>query len=162
VRWALPNQLKVLRAKIEISWRRNSASRLVSCLSFQPAVPMNFKLAKSHNHKIQFKKINLCVYSVDTVVVHSLSHVQLFATPWMQHSRLPCPSPSPGACSNSCPLMMPYMYVYLYISCSLVLSLWGTLVIPSQLAFHIPDSVHLSCRFLDLNLNFQSPHLIHA
>ena len=28
----------------------------------------------------------------------------LFATPWMQHSRLPCPSPSPGVCSNSCPL----------------------------------------------------------
>ena len=22
----------------------------------------------------------------------------------LQHSRLPCPSPSPGACSNSCPL----------------------------------------------------------
>ena len=34
------------------------------------------------------------------VVVQSLSHVWLFATP----SRLPCPSPSPGACSNSCPL----------------------------------------------------------
>ena len=23
---------------------------------------------------------------------------------WLQHVRLPCPSPSPGACSNSCPL----------------------------------------------------------
>ena len=23
---------------------------------------------------------------------------------WLQHTRLPCPSPSPGACSNSCPL----------------------------------------------------------
>ena len=23
---------------------------------------------------------------------------------WLQHARLPCPSPSPGACSNSCPL----------------------------------------------------------
>ena len=22
---------------------------------------------------------------------------------WLQHFRLPCPSPSPGACSNSCP-----------------------------------------------------------
>ena len=22
----------------------------------------------------------------------------------LQHARLPCPSPSPGACSNSCPL----------------------------------------------------------
>ena len=23
---------------------------------------------------------------------------------WLQHGRLPCPSPTPGACSNSCPL----------------------------------------------------------
>ena len=30
----------------------------------------------------------------------SFSHVQLFATPW---TRLPCPSPTPGACSMSCP-----------------------------------------------------------
>ena len=36
-------------------------------------------------------------------VVQSLSHVQLFATPWTAHARLPCPSPTPGACSNSCP-----------------------------------------------------------
>ena len=26
----------------------------------------------------------------------------------MQHTRLPCPSPSPGACSNSCPLSQWY------------------------------------------------------
>ena len=37
-------------------------------------------------------------------VVQSLSCIRLFATPLMQHARLPCPSPSPGACSNSCPL----------------------------------------------------------
>ena len=24
-------------------------------------------------------------------------------TPWIQHTRLPCPSTTPGACSNSCP-----------------------------------------------------------
>ena len=36
------------------------------------------------------------------VVVHSPSHVQLFATPWTQHSRLLCPLPSPGVFSNSC------------------------------------------------------------
>ena len=34
----------------------------------------------------------------------SLSRVQLSATPWLQHARLPCPSPTPGAYSNSCPL----------------------------------------------------------
>ena len=26
----------------------------------------------------------------------------------LQHTRLPCPSPSPGACSNSCPLIWRY------------------------------------------------------
>ena len=26
------------------------------------------------------------------------------ATPWTEHIRHPCPSPTPGACSNSCPL----------------------------------------------------------
>ena len=36
--------------------------------------------------------------------VQLLSCVQFFATPWKQHTRLPCPSPIPGACSNSCPL----------------------------------------------------------
>ena len=37
------------------------------------------------------------------VVVQSLTRVWLFATPWTQHARLPCPSPFPRACSNSCP-----------------------------------------------------------
>ena len=36
--------------------------------------------------------------------VQSLSCVWLFATPWTQHTRPPCPSPSPRVYSNSCPL----------------------------------------------------------
>ena len=35
--------------------------------------------------------------------VQLFSCVQLFVTPWMEHARLPCPSPTPGACSDSCP-----------------------------------------------------------
>ena len=35
--------------------------------------------------------------------VQSLSHVQLFSTPWTAATRLPCPSPTPRACWNSCP-----------------------------------------------------------
>ena len=35
--------------------------------------------------------------------VHSLSCVLLSATSWMQHARLPFPSPIPRAHSNSCP-----------------------------------------------------------
>ena len=36
--------------------------------------------------------------------VQSLSCVRLFATPWTQYTRPPCPSPTPRAYPNSCPL----------------------------------------------------------
>ena len=42
--------------------------------------------------------------SVQFSSVQSLSHVWLFATPWLQHARPPCPSPTPRVDSNSCPL----------------------------------------------------------
>ena len=45
---------------------------------------------------------NLLVYFL--CCFYCLSRVRLLATPWTQHTRPPCPSPSPGACSNSCPL----------------------------------------------------------
>ena len=38
------------------------------------------------------------------VVVQFLSHVWLIMTYGLWHTRLPCPSPSPGACSNWYPL----------------------------------------------------------
>ena len=42
-------------------------------------------------------------------VVQLLSFVQLFVSPWTQHSRFPYPSLSPRVCSDPCPLklMMP-------------------------------------------------------
>ena len=36
--------------------------------------------------------------------VQLLSHVRCFATPWTQHARPPCPSPSHGVHSDSCAL----------------------------------------------------------
>ena len=42
--------------------------------------------------------------SVQFSSVQSLSHVQLFATHELQHTRPPCPSPTPRVYSNSCPL----------------------------------------------------------
>ena len=36
--------------------------------------------------------------------VQSLSCARLFVTPWIAHTRPPCPSPTPGVSSNSCPL----------------------------------------------------------
>ena len=43
------------------------------------------------------------IESWDAAVVQSLSPVRLFTTRGLQHARLPCPSPSPGACSSSRP-----------------------------------------------------------
>ena len=37
-------------------------------------------------------------------VVQSLRYVRLLQPHGLQHTRLPCPSPSPGACLKSCPL----------------------------------------------------------
>ena len=48
-------------------------------------------------------------------VVQSLSCVWLFATPGLQHARLPCPSLSPRVCSDSFPLSW---WCCLTISCS--------------------------------------------
>ena len=48
--------------------------------------------------------MNNVILVKSSIVVQLLSCVQLFATHGLQHTRLPCPSPSPGACSNSCPL----------------------------------------------------------
>ena len=36
--------------------------------------------------------------------IQSLSCFWLFVTHGLQHSKIPCPSPTPGAYSNSCPL----------------------------------------------------------
>ena len=42
------------------------------------------------------------------VTVQSLSHIQLFATPWTAARQASCPSLSPWACSDSCPLSQWY------------------------------------------------------
>ena len=47
----------------------------------------------------------LCKWLVLTLLLFSHSVMSNSLQPHgMQHTRLPCPSPSPGACSNSCPL----------------------------------------------------------
>ena len=48
--------------------------------------------------RFSYKKINILIISFQ------FSHVQLFATLWLQHSRPPCPSPTPRVYSNSYPL----------------------------------------------------------
>ena len=49
--------------------------------------------------------VNFCFWvGLQFSSVQLLSCIQLFATPWLQHTRPPCPSPTPTAYSNSCPL----------------------------------------------------------
>ena len=61
-------------------------------------------LKKIHSRIGEMVHMNNVIHVKSSIVVQSLSHVQLFATHGLQHTRLPCPSPSPGACSSSCPL----------------------------------------------------------
>ena len=47
----------------------------------------------------------LCHHSANILSsVKSLSHVQLFVTPWTAARQAPCPSPTSGVYTNSCPL----------------------------------------------------------
>ena len=62
---------------------------------------LNERFFKFYNAS-QFSEVSHTWFCI-VVVVQSLSHVQLFVTHGLQHSRLPCPSLSPGVCSNSCP-----------------------------------------------------------
>ena len=71
----------------------------------------------------------------------------------LQHARLPCPSPTPGACSNSCPLSQ---WCHPTISSS---------VVPFSSAFNISQyqglfqgitSLHQVAKLLELQLQHQS------
>ena len=48
-------------------------------------------------------KLHIYSKTMTSKVVQLLSHVQLFVIPWLQHTRLPCPSLSIRVCSNSSP-----------------------------------------------------------
>ena len=73
------------------------------------------------------------------VIVQSLRHVWLFVTPWTQHSRLSCPSPSPRVCSNSCPLSWWCYLNHLILCCPLLLL---PLVFPSIRVFSNESALH--------------------
>ena len=82
------------------------------CYDQKAKISLFFRSVLSHLFKDIIPKINpssplnLVDYSV--IVVQLLSLIRLFETHGLQHARLPCPSPSPGACSNSCPLNQDY------------------------------------------------------
>ena len=69
----------------------------------------------------------------------------------LQHTTLPCPSPSPGACSNSCPLSWWY---HLTISSFVILSCLQSF--PASWFFQWVDSLHQVAKILELELQHQS------
>ena len=91
-------------------------------------------------------------YDKDTIVaaVQSLSHVQIFETPWSATCQLSCPSLSPGVWTNSCPLSQ---WCHPIISSS---------VVPFSSVFNLSrhhslfqwvNSLHKVAKILDLSLS---------
>ena len=82
-------------------WSKSSSK----CL-FIVAVPQTsgpyFLTTRTLQISLSHKSVKLGC-PVSAVVFIQFSHVRLFETPWDAAPRLPCPSPTPGACSNSCP-----------------------------------------------------------
>ena len=65
----------------------------------------HLEMANSIHSGMYLKKKQIQVRSVVVAaVVQLLSCVHWEGPHGLQHTRLPCPLPSPGACSNSCPL----------------------------------------------------------
>ena len=65
------------------------------------------KKKKSLNRSVKLLTFAKSTYSILVCAqfssVQSLSHVRLFANPWIEHARPPCPSPTPGVHSDSRP-----------------------------------------------------------
>ena len=73
--------------------------------SYAFTITYNFILDPFRERSVIMTKLRQsCDIFVNTVAVESLSRLRPFVTPWMQHARPPCPSPTPGVCSNSGPL----------------------------------------------------------
>ena len=109
-----------LHLHLQLSWVPHCSHRLAS-LHICPGqfLKISFSLSPQYlSVCLPLIFVFLCVYlSVSTyidivVVVHLLSHVQLFATPGLQHARLSCPSLSHGICSESCPLSWWYYLTF--------------------------------------------------
>ena len=89
-----------------------------------------------------------------TSVQFSRSVVSDFLQPHgLQYARLPCPSPTPGACSNSCPSSQ---RCHPTISFSVVLCSFCLQSFPASGLFQWVRSSHQVAKVLDLQLQHQS------
>ena len=85
--------------------------------------------------------------------VQSLSRFWLFANPWTQHARPPCPSPTARVYSNSCPLIQWY---HLTISFSVIPFSSHLQSFPASRSFQWVSSLHQVAKVLEFQLQHQS------
>ena len=85
--------------------------------------------------------------------VQSLSRVRFFVTPWTQHTRLPCPSPTPGVCSNTYPSSRRCHWI---ISSSVVPFSSCLQSFPASGSFQWVSSSHQVAKLLAFQLQHQS------
>ena len=85
--------------------------------------------------------------------VQSLSRVQLFVTPGLEHARLPCLSPTPGVYSNSCPSSR---WCHPTISSSVIPFSPTFNLTRHQGLFQWVGSLHQMTKVLELQLQHQS------
>ena len=71
----------------------------------------------AHLKRTQMAKIRVCIHTHTHIYCCCclVAKLCLFATPWLQHARLPCPLLSPGVCSNSWYLDFHWLYIYMCI-----------------------------------------------
>ena len=90
----------------------------------------------------------MCFFTSFVVVVQSLSHVQLFVTPWNAARRLPCPSLSLG---HELKLMSTKSMIipsnHLILCCPLLLL---SSIVPSNRSFHRAGSLYQVAKVLEL------------
>ena len=89
-----------------IKWISYMCTYILTLLGFPP--PHLFPTHLGH-HRAQlpvvYSRFLLAIHCTHLLLMFSRSVVSdSFQPPGLQHTRLPCPSPSPGACSNSYPL----------------------------------------------------------
>ena len=122
---------------------------------------------KANNHSKIWREVFMSWIVVANPTKHVLSHnTQYFISSvqfsvmsnslrshWLQHTRLPCPSPTPGAYSNSCPLSL---WCHLTISSSAVRFSSCLQSFPASGSFQSINSLHHVAKVLEFQLQYQS------
>ena len=100
-------------------------------------------------HLMLFSNTSFKMFSSDQL----FTHVLLFVTPALQHTRLPCPSPTPGAYSNSC---WSSWWCHPNVSSSVIPFSSRLQSFPASGSFHWVSSSYQVAKILEFQLQHQS------